>query len=97
MINRLKFMADVIVVGSGPGGASVARGLAGQGKKVLILERGYDHRAKPWYGTYLGAVRYHRLNLPGLTSPLNCRCASIKPVRSMPADCGKNPIRRQMF
>jgi len=51
-------MADVIVVGSGPGGASVARGLAGQGKKVLILERGYDHRAKPWYGTYLGAVRY---------------------------------------
>lgn len=31
---------DVIVVGSGPGGASVARQLSKQGRKVLILERG---------------------------------------------------------
>ena len=32
--------ADVIVVGTGPGGASVARELAQKGKNVLLLERG---------------------------------------------------------
>jgi choline dehydrogenase-like flavoprotein len=31
---------DVIVIGSGPGGASLARRLAPTGKKILILERG---------------------------------------------------------
>jgi choline dehydrogenase-like flavoprotein len=58
MLSKLTFQADVIVVGSGPGGASVARGLARAGRKVLILERGYDHRAKFYYGSYLGALRY---------------------------------------
>ena len=33
---------DVIVVGSGPGGATVARELARQGRKVLVLEQGSD-------------------------------------------------------
>ncbi len=49
---------DVIVVGSGPGGASVARDLARAGRRVLILERGGDHRRAPYYGTYLGAMIY---------------------------------------
>jgi choline dehydrogenase-like flavoprotein len=52
------FNADVIVVGSGPGGATVTRELTRQGCKVLLLERGYDHRSKFYYGTYLGALRY---------------------------------------
>jgi choline dehydrogenase-like flavoprotein len=39
---------DAIVVGSGPGGASVARELACQGKRVLILEQG---SAAPLTGT----------------------------------------------
>jgi len=47
--------ADIIVVGSGPGGATLARELTGQGKRVLLLERGIDHRAYSYYGTYPGA------------------------------------------
>ena len=39
---------DAIVVGSGPGGASVARELARRGRKVLILEQG---SAAPLQGT----------------------------------------------
>jgi choline dehydrogenase-like flavoprotein len=39
-----KLETDVVVVGSGPGGASVALGLARQGKKVVILERGRYHK-----------------------------------------------------
>jgi choline dehydrogenase-like flavoprotein len=50
--------ADVIVVGSGPGGATLSRELAHKGKKVLLLERGIDHRPHRYYGTYLGALIY---------------------------------------
>jgi choline dehydrogenase-like flavoprotein len=58
LANPVYLQADVIVVGSGPGGATVARELAHRGKKVLLLERGIDERTKAWYGTYLGALIY---------------------------------------
>ena len=41
-VERLK--AQTVVVGSGPGGATVARELAVRGKDVLILELGAYHR-----------------------------------------------------
>jgi choline dehydrogenase-like flavoprotein len=49
---------EVVVVGTGPGGATAARDLARRGKRVLLLERGGDHRTRPYYGTYLGAALY---------------------------------------
>ncbi|TNE85100.1 MAG: GMC family oxidoreductase [Deltaproteobacteria bacterium] len=49
--------ADVIIVGSGPGGASVARVLAEGGVKVLMLEEG---PARPKFRpNFANAQRYH--------------------------------------
>jgi choline dehydrogenase-like flavoprotein len=47
-----------VVIGSGPGGATVARQLARAGGRVLLLERGRDWRLHPVYGTYPGALLY---------------------------------------
>ncbi|MBR9990684.1 MAG: FAD-dependent oxidoreductase, partial [Gemmatimonadetes bacterium] len=49
---------DAVVVGSGPGGAGVARELSRAGRRVLILERGRDWRGHRLYGTYAGALLY---------------------------------------
>ena len=49
---------DFVIVGSGPGGATVARQLARSGARVAILERGRDWRQNPLYGTYAGALAY---------------------------------------
>ncbi len=58
MTAPLVLHSDVIVVGSGPGGATMARELAQRGRRVLLLERGIDHRPASYYGTYLGALIY---------------------------------------
>ncbi|MFN2278538.1 MAG: FAD-binding protein, partial [Candidatus Promineifilaceae bacterium] len=58
MTDQIPLQPDVIVAGSGPGGATAARELARGGKRVLLLERGADYRRRPYYGTYLGALRY---------------------------------------
>ena len=48
MLSTLRPSYDAIVVGSGPGGASVARELARSGMRVLVLEQG---GAEPLQGT----------------------------------------------
>ncbi|HSD27723.1 MAG TPA: GMC family oxidoreductase N-terminal domain-containing protein, partial [Vicinamibacteria bacterium] len=85
---------DVVVVGSGPGGASVARELVQRGRRVLVLERGIDERQRFYYGTYLGVLLYtdhasllfteeglnvvRPLMLGGATS-MYCGCAAPPP------------------
>ncbi len=59
-MNSVNQMFDAVIAGSGPGGASVARELAKNGKKVLILEWG-DH--EPVRGTFLQA--FPQLFMPG--------------------------------
>jgi len=57
-ISKRPLEAEIIVVGTGPGGATVARELARAGRRVLLLERGRPERRLPFYGTHLGALRY---------------------------------------
>ncbi len=38
---------DVIIIGSGPGGATLAHALAPTGKRILVLERGDYLRREP--------------------------------------------------
>src|SRR5512143_2000472 len=58
MPSQFTLQSDVIIVGSGPGGATLSRELARRGKRVLLLERGIDQRSRFYYGTYPGAMIY---------------------------------------
>ncbi len=87
--------ADVVIIGSGPGGSTLARELARAGRRVVLLERGRDWRGHPLYGTYAGALLYadrrallftreglniiRPLMLGGATS-MYCGCSSPPPA-----------------
>jgi len=49
---------EFVIIGSGPGGATLARALARAGRSVVLLERGRDWRRHRLYGTYPGALLY---------------------------------------
>jgi choline dehydrogenase-like flavoprotein len=46
--------ADVVIAGSGPGGATVARELSRKGKKVIVCEAGKYHK---WFGSTPSMLR----------------------------------------
>ena len=50
---------DLAIVGSGMGGATLARGLAGTEKSILILEAGKRERS---LGGFLDTLRYYDAN-----------------------------------
>lgn len=89
----LTLHADIIVAGSGPGGATVARELARAGKRVLLLERGIDHRPRSYYGTYLGALLYaDRMSLLFTQEGLNIvRPLLVGGATSMYCGCASPP------
>ncbi len=53
MENVKELQADAVVVGTGPGGSTVAKELTALGKRVVMLERGRDHQ---FYGNFLGTA-----------------------------------------
>lgn len=55
-MNNSKLSADVIVVGSGPGGATIARDLAKAGKNVIIVEWGKDNKPRGSMHTFIKAM-----------------------------------------
>ena len=57
-----------VVVGSGPGGATVARELARRGQDVLVLERGANHRPLGSYTTLYRIVDRHDALTPHAVS-----------------------------
>jgi choline dehydrogenase-like flavoprotein len=85
--------ANTIIVGSGPGGATVAREMARNGQKVLLLERGIDHRPRSYYGTYLGALIYaDRMSLLFTQEGLNIvRPLMVGGATSMYCGCAAPP------
>lgn len=52
---------DIVIVGSGMGGATVAAGLAATGASILILERGGGRRVVPMAFTRRGPHSVQRL------------------------------------
>ena len=54
-METIRRKADVVVVGSGPGGATVARQLAKSGKSVLLLEKGRNQKIT---GTHLSMLGF---------------------------------------
>lgn len=82
-----------MVVGSGPGGATVARSLARAGRDVLLLERGRDWRGSPLYATYPGALLYaDRRALLFTRQGLNIiRPLMLGGATSMYAGCAADP------
>src|SRR5512141_3152366 len=93
MSDTISLAADVIVVGSGPGGSTVARELSRRGKRGLLLERGGDYRARSFYGTYLGALMYaDRMSLLFTREGLNIvRPLMLGGATSMYCGCAAPP------
>lgn len=86
---------DVVIVGSGPGGATLARELTrAPGLTVTLLERGRDWRSHPLYGTYPGAMMYtDRMSLLFTDEGLNIiRPLMLGGATSMYCGCAARPL-----
>lgn len=80
---------DAIVVGTGPGGATVAKELSAAGQRVLMLERGGETAVNDSMGAHLKILRMNFIDrgipvMKGITtggsSMLYCACAVPPPI-----------------
>lgn len=87
---------DVVIVGSGPGGATVARELARSpaGLGITLLERGQDWRGRSLYGTYPGAMLYtDKASFLATEEGLNIvRPLMLGGATSMYCGCAERPL-----
>lgn len=79
----LKKKYDVVIVGSGPAGASTAMGLSGHGFQTLILEKKKLPRHKMCSGIlFPSALKFISGNFGGIPKDIYCRPLGVKGVRS---------------
>ena len=79
----LKEKYDVVIVGSGPAGASTAMALKGKGLDTLILEKRKLPRHKMCSGIlFPSALRFIVDNFGDIPQDICCRPLSVKGVRS---------------
>lgn len=89
-LGELKPWYDVVVVGSGYGGAVTAARLAGPGRSVCVLERGRELRPGDYPDTLGRAVRQLQVDLPGrhLFSPSALYDFRVNPDLNVFVGCG---------
>jgi choline dehydrogenase-like flavoprotein len=89
MTDEIQTRFDAIVVGTGPGGATVAKELSAAGREVLMLERGGETRVDDTVATHLKVLRFNFIDraipvMKGITaggsSMLYCACAFPPPL-----------------
>jgi cholesterol oxidase len=89
-IGLLRPHYDVVVVGSGYGGAVVAARLARPGRRVCVLERGRELQPGDYPDTLAKALQEFQVDLPGrhLSSPTALYDLRIGPDLSVFVGCG---------
>ena len=80
---------DAIIVGSGPGGATVGRELSRAGQRVLILERGKDHQDLGSYRTAMRALDMGRS--VRVATPAQRRVLAVRDRHCRFPSCGRKP------
>ena len=74
---------DIIIIGSGAGGGTLARHLAPSGKSILILERGGWLKREPenWVAEEVFETEVSLSTAPWVSCYQCCRLSSIRPMR----------------
>ena len=73
-------MHDVIIVGGGVIGLSIARELAGRGRSVLVLDRGNPRDATSWAAAGMLAPQSETDSSQPLLRPLPDECQTLSRV-----------------
>ena len=88
---------DVLIIGSGPGGGTVARRLAQTGKRILLLERGdylkrerqnWDTNEVFGKGRYQAKETWYARNRARPSSPACIISSAATPSSTAPRCCG---------